>query len=100
MNKETSKQLNPNGLAIFNTLSEHKGEILAFAEIAKLAGIEPKTGFLTAAKKIAADRKMKIEKVEGGVKIKIKTIATYQHGLITEAEKESQLDGYRLIDAE
>lgn len=100
MNKETSKQLNPNGLAIVTALSERKGEILAFAEIANLAGIEPKTGYLTSAKKIASDRKLKIEKVEGGVKVKVKTLTAYPNGLTLETEKETQLDGYRLIDAE
>ena len=48
-----SKTINPNGLAIVETLTAHKGETLAFAEIASLAGIEAKTGYLTSAKKIA-----------------------------------------------
>lgn len=100
MNENTSKKLNPNGAAIIKVLADRKGEILAFAEIAHLAGIEAKTGFLTAAKKIAADRKMKLEKVEDGVKVKSKTITTYPNGYTAEAEKEITLDGYRLTDAE
>lgn len=99
MHEQTSKKLNPNGAAIVDTLADRKGEVLAFAEIAHLAGIEAKTGYLTAAKKIAADRKMKIEKVEDGVKVKVKTITTYPNGHTAEAEKEITLDGYRLIDA-
>ena len=100
MNEQTSKKLNPNGAAIVDTLADRKGEILAFAEIAHLAGIEAKTGYLTAAKKIAADRKMQIEKVKDGVKVKVKTITTYPNGYTAEAEKEITLDGYRLIDAQ
>ena len=96
----TSKTINPNGLAIVNVLVDRKGEILALAEIATLAGIEPKTGYLTSAKKIAADRKAKIEKVEGGVKVKIHTVTTYPNGTSVEADRESEIDGYRLIDAE
>ena len=100
MNEQTSKKLNPNGAAIVDTLADRKGEILAFAEIAHLAGIEAKTGYLTAAKKIAADRKMQIEKVKDGVKVKVKTITTYPNSYTAEAEKEITLDGYRLIDAQ
>ena len=100
MNEKTSKPVNPNGLAIVEALSACKGETLAFAEIANLGGIEPKTGYLTAAKKIAADRKMKIEKVENGVEIEIKTITTYPNGFTAENAKKATVDGYRLIDAE
>ena len=57
-----SKQINPNGLAIVETLTAHKGETLAFAEIANLAKVDAKTGYLTSAKKIAAERKLRIEK--------------------------------------
>lgn len=95
-----SKQLNPNGLAIVKTLAAHKGETLAFAEIAHLAGIEAKTGYLTSAKKIASDRKMKIEKVDSGVKAKTHTATTYPSGLIVEADREIEIDGYRLVDAQ
>jgi len=95
-----SKTINPNGLAIVETLTAHKGETLAFAEIANLAKVEPKTGYLTSAKKIAVERKMRIEKVENGVTAKVKTVTTYPNGLTVEAEKEITLDGYRLVDAE
>ena len=91
---------NPNGLAIVNALAEHKGEVLAFAEIAHLAGMEAKTGYLTSEKKIASDRKLKIEKVEGGVKAKTHTATTYPSGLTVEADREIEIDGYRLSDAE
>lgn len=97
---ETSKPVNPNGLKIVETLADRKGEVLAFAEIASLAGIEPKTGYLTAAKKIAADRKMKIEKVENGVIAKAHTVTSYPSGLEVEADREIKLDGYRIVDAE
>lgn len=95
-----SKTVNPNGLAIVETLLACKGETRAFAEIADSAKIEPKTGFLTAAKKIAAERKMRIEKVEGGVTAKVKSVTTFPNGLTVESEKELHLDGYRIVDAE
>ena len=98
--KETSKKINPNGLAIVETLTARKGETLAFAEIAHFASIEPKTGYLTSAKKIATERKLRIEKVEDGIKAKAKTVTTYPNGLTVEAEKEITLDGYRIVDAE
>lgn len=96
----TSKQINPNGLAIVETLIAHKGETLAFAEIANLAKVDAKTGYLTSAKKIAAERKMRIEKVEDGVTAKVKTVTAYPNGLTVEANKEITLDGYRITDAE
>lgn len=95
-----SKTINPNGLAIVNVLADRKGAVLAFAEIASLAGIEPKTGYLTSAKKIASDRKLRIEKVEGGVKVKVHTVTSYPSGLQVEADREVEMDGYRLVDAE
>lgn len=95
-----SKQINPNGLAIVETLTAHKGETLAFAEIANLAKVDAKTGYLTSAKKIAAERKMRIEKVEDGVTAKVKTVTAFPNGLTVEAEKEVSLDGYRIVDAE
>ena len=95
-----SKQINPNGLAIVETLTAHKGETLAFAEIANLAKVDAKTGYLTSAKKIAAERKLRIEKVEDGVTAKVKTVTAYPNGLTVEAEKEVALDGYRIVDAE
>ena len=95
-----SKQINPNGLAIVETLIAHKGETLAFAEIANLAKVDSKTGYLTSAKKIAAERKLRIEKVEDGVTAKVKTVTAYPNGLTVEAEKEVALDGYRIVDAE
>ena len=98
MNEKTSKQINPNGLAIVNALADRKGEVFAFAEIASMANIEPKTGYLTSAKKIASDRNMTLQKVIDGVTVKIKTATTYPNGLTVEAEKEVALDGYRLID--
>ena len=98
MNKTSTP--NPNGLAIVNVLADRKGETLAFAEIASLAGIEAKTGYLTAAKKIASERGMTLEMVEDGAKAKIHTITEYPSGLKVEAEKEVTLNGYRLVDKE
>ena len=92
-----SKQINPNGLAIVETLIAHKGETLAFAEIANLAKVEPKTGYLTSAKKIAAERKLRIEKVVDGVEVAVKTVSTYPNGLVVESEKTVTLDGYRIV---
>lgn len=96
----TSKQINPNGLAIVETLTARKGEVLAFAEIANLAKVDAKTGYLTSAKKIATERKMRIEKVMNGVTAKVHTVTVYPNGLTVEAEKEITLDGYRIVDAE
>ena len=96
----STKQINPNGLAIVETLLAHKGEVRAFAEIADEAHIEPKTGFLTSAKKIALEKGFRIEKVEGGVKAIAKTLTEYPNGLKVETSKEVVLDGYRLVDKE
>ena len=96
----TSKQINPNGLAIVNLLTEYKGQTLAFAEIAHWAHVEPKTGYLTSAKKIAAERKMRIEKVEDDIKAEVYTTTVYPSGLQVEDKKEITLPGYRLVDAE
>ena len=95
-----SNQINPNGLAIFEALHAHKGEVRAFAEIAHEAQIEPKTGYLTSAKKIALDKGFRIEKVEDGVKAVAKTVTEYPNGLKVETSKEVILDGYRLVDKE
>ena len=95
-----SKTINPNGLAIVEALNAHKGETLAFAEIANIANVDPKTGYLTAAKKIAVERNARIEKVANGVTAKVVTVTDYPSGLSVKAEKEVTLDGYRLVDAE
>ena len=100
MNETSKTKINPNGEAIIRALSEHKGEIFAFAEIAIMAGIEPKTGYLTSAKKIASSKGMVLEMVEDGAKAKVHTITEYPNGLKVEAEKEVSLNGYRLIDKE
>lgn len=95
-----SKQINPNGLAIVEALDAHKGETLAFAEIANLAKVDAKTGYLTSAKKIAVERHKCIEKVANGVTAKVVTVTDFPSGLSVKAEKEVTLDGYRLVDAE
>ena len=100
MNETSKTKINPNGEAIIRALSEHKCEIFAFAEIAIMAGIEPKTGYLTSAKKIASGKGMTLEMVEDGAKAKVHTITEYPSGLKVEAEKEVSLNGYRLIDKE
>ena len=94
------KTVNANGLAILNTLKAHKGEVLAFAEIANLAGIEAKTGYLTSAKKLASAEKLAIIKVENGVKVSVKTVTVYASGLEVEKTKEVEMDGYKLADAD
>lgn len=93
-------KINANGLAILNTLKANKGVALSFAEIANLAGIEAKTGFLTSAKKLAQAEKLAIVKVEGAVKVSVKTVSAYPTGLVVEKEKEVAMDGYILQDAE
>lgn len=96
----TSKPINPNGLAIVEALTPRKGEIFAFAEIASMAKVDAKTGYLTSAKKIASERNMTLEKVEGGVTAQVHTVTEYPNGLKVDATKEIVLDGYRLVDAE
>ena len=97
MNEKTTKT-NPNGEAIYRVLAEHKGETLAFAEIANLANIEAKTGYLTAAKKVAKDHKQTILKAEGAVKTMLRTCTEYPNGLKIEKTKDAFVDGYQLID--
>ena len=89
-------KINPNGLAIFNALQENKDKVLAFAEIAHLAGIDAKTGYLTSAKKIAKEKGFEIIKVEDGVQVSIMTETTYPSGLTIKAEKVATIDGYKL----
>jgi len=98
MNETSKTKINPNGEAIIRALSEHKGEIFAFAEIANMAGIEAKTGYLTSAKKLATAKGMTLEMVENGAKAKTHTITEFPHGYKVETEKEITLNGYRLID--
>lgn len=100
MNETSKIKLNPNGEAIIRALSKHKGEIFAFAEVAHMAGIEAKTGYLTSAKVIAPIYDMALEMVKDGAKAKVHTITEYPNGLKVEAEKEITLNGYRLIDKE
>lgn len=92
--------INPNGLAIYNALKANEGKTLTFAEIANLAGIEAKTGYLTAARKIAKDNGYTIAKIEKGAKATIRTITVYPNGLTLEKEKEAILDGYTLTPAD
>lgn len=94
------KTINPNGLAILNTLKDNKGAILTFAEIANIAGIEPKTGYLTSAKKLAAAEKLSIVKREGAVKVTVTTETAYPSGFVIAKMKEVEMDGYELVDAE
>lgn len=96
----TNTNINPNGLAILNTLKAANGAVLTFAEIAAIAGIEPKTGYLTAAKKLAHAEKKAVVKKEGAVTLTVKTVTTYPNGLTVEKEKTVEVDGYTLEDAE
>ena len=93
-----SKQINPNGLAIVETLTAHEGETLAFAEIAQLANIPAQTGFLTAAKKIAKERGYSIEKVEDAIEVQEDIVAHYPHGEFKRT-RSAKVAGYRLVKA-
>jgi hypothetical protein len=94
-------KINTNGLAILNTLKENKGKILAFAEIANLAGIDAKTGYLTSAKKLAKAENLAIVKRENAITATVTTITSYPSGYTPEKKtKEVLMDGYELIDAE
>ena len=92
-------KINANGLAILNTLKANRGTPLAFAEIANMAGIEAKTGFLTAAKKLAVAEKLNIVKRDDAVTAKVKTVTIYPNGLTIEKEKNVTFAGYELIEA-
>ena len=87
---------NPNGLAIFNALKANDGKTLTFAEIADIAGIEPKTGYLTSARKIARENGLEIVKVEDAVTAQIMTVTEYPSGLRIEKSKDASFDGYKL----
>jgi len=100
MNETSKTKINPNGKAMYDVLADRKGEVLAFAEIAHLANVEPKTGFLTSAKKIALANKAEIVKVENGVKVAQKTVTEYPSGLKVEADREVEMAGYKLVDKE
>ena len=93
-------KINANGLAIFTALKENEGKALAFAEIANIAGIEAKTGYLTAAKKIAKDNGFAIRKIENGAKARVITVTEYANGLRIEKAKDIELDAYTLDKAE
>lgn len=90
------KIINPNGLAIYNTLKDNQDKILSFAEIAGLANVEPKTGYLTSARKIAAENGYEIVKVENGVTVTVTSTYSYPYGMSVEKTKEVTFDGYRL----
>lgn len=94
------KTVNPNALAILNALKANKGAILTFAELANIAGVEAKTGYLTGAKALAKAEKLAIVKVENGATYEVKTVATYATGLVIEKVKTVTADGYTLQDAE
>ena len=87
---------NPNGVAIYNALKDNDGKVLTFAEVASIAGIEPKTGYLTAARKIARDNGFDIVKVENAVVAKVTTVTEYPSGLRVEKVKDVNYDGYTL----
>ena len=87
---------NPNGLAIFNVLKDNQGTPLSFAEIAHIAGIDAKTGYLTSARKIARENGFEIVKVEGSVIVKTLVVSEYPSGLRVEKAKDVEYDGYTL----
>jgi len=92
-------KINANGLAILNALKANEGKVLAFAEIAHIAGIEAKTGFLTSAKKLAKAEGLEIVKRENAVTVAVKTVSVYASGFKAEKEKEVTVDGYELVKA-
>ena len=94
------KNINANGMAIYNFLKDNEGKTFAFAEIAQAAGIEAKTGFLTSAKKIAAENGYTIAKLEDAVEVKIKTVTVFASGLELASEKTAKVAGYTLAKAE
>lgn len=91
---------NANALAILNALKANTDKILTFAEIAALAGVEAKTGYLTGAKALAKAEKLTITKIEDGAEYTLETTATYATGLKITKTKTIKADGYKLTAAE
>ena len=89
---------NTNGIAIFNNLLAHKGEVRAFLEIAADAHVEPKTKYLTLAEQTARELGYRIEKVENGVMATVVITTKFPNGLVVEREREEPFVGYRLVD--
>ena len=99
MNTNT-KTTNPNGLAILEVLKSNMDKPLSFAEIASLAGIEAKTGYLTAAKKAAKDAGKTIVKMDDAIEIESISTDTFPSGLQIERKALKTVAGYILKDAE
>lgn len=95
-----NKTINANALAILNALKANEGKVLAYAEIANIAGVEAKTGYLTGAKALAKAEKLAIVKVENGVEYTVETVTIYATGLKIAKTKTVKADGYILKAAE
>lgn len=96
--KETSKQFKETGAAIYKVLADRKGEILAYADITHMAGLDNQTGYLTSARAIAKKNHTQIQKVLDAIKATATVVTTYPSGYEATAHKQLTLDGYRLID--
>ena len=90
------KTVNANALAILNALKANEGKVLTFAEIAAIAGVEAKTGYLTGTKALAKAEKLAIVKIEDGAEYTVETVATYATGLKVAKTKTVKADGYTL----
>lgn len=86
---------NPNGIALYNAI---KGEDcpITFAELANKAGIEAKTGYLTAARKLARADGFDIVKLDKAVTARMTSVTEYPSGLRIEKSKDLVMDGYVL----
>ena len=86
---------NEKGLALYNAI---KGETspISFAELANKANVEPKTGFLTAARKLARADGFDIVKLDKAVTARMTSVTEYPSGLRIEKSKDVAIDGYVL----
>lgn len=88
---------NTNGVAIYNAMAD--GTLRSFAEIANIAGVEPKTGYLTAAKKVAKDNGFEIVKTDDAIEVAETIISTYPNGLEIKRDRKVKVAGYQLVKA-
>lgn len=80
--------------ALWRNYQENDNAPISLAQLADMAGVEPKSGYLSAVKKM-----VKLETVKDGAEVFVTTTYTYRSkcGIYTrEEEKTSAVTGYRL----
>lgn len=99
MSEQTSK-INLNGQALFNALLANEGKTLSLIELASLAKVDAKSGYLTSTKKIAKDKGYSVEKVDDAITLEMDIITTYPSGLKVPSKKTAVVAGYKLVKAQ